>query len=212
MNSSPAPTKRSTPDRLMDVAQAMFVKNGYHGVAVDKIIAQTGVSKGTFFYHFKSKEDLAQRLLERYFERIAAAANAIGTAAAQQSDDPWQILDICLTEFENLFNGRHVQGGADESLDGCLMAAFSYQLFNDIPSLRAISAQAINRFSTAYAPLFDEVLATANSPVGISGETLSKHYFALMQGTLLVSRIDPAWTDFKQQVDSFKKMLNALLK
>lgn len=196
----------------MDVAQAMFVKNGYHGVAVDKIIAQTGVSKGTFFYHFKSKEDLAQRLLERYFERIAAAANAIGTAAAQQSDDPRQILDICLTEFENLFNGRHVQGGADESLDGCLMAAFSYQLFNDIPSLRAISAQAINRFSTAYAPLFDEVLATANSPVGISGETLSKHYFALMQGTLLVSRIDPAWTDFKQQVDSFKKMLNALLK
>lgn len=196
----------------MDVAQAMFVKNGYHGVAVDKIIAQTGVSKGTFFYHFKSKEDLAQRLLERYFERIAAAANAIGTAAAQQSDDPRQILDICLTEFENLFNGRHVQGGADESLDGCLMAAFSYQLFNHIPSLRAISAQAINRFSTAYAPLFDEVLATANSPTGISGETLSKHYFALMQGTLLVSRIDPAWTDFKQQVDSFKKMLNALLK
>lgn len=209
--SSPS-IKPKTPDRLMDAAQVMFVKHGYHGVAVDKIIAQTGVSKGTFFYHFKSKEDLALRLLERYFERLGQASSAIAIAAIEDNGDPRKVLDTCLSRFETLFDGTHVQGNATDGIDGCLMAAFSYQLFNEIPSLRELSAAAINRFSTAYAPLFDQAIATAANPVGVTGETLCKHYFALMQGTLLVSRIDPAWTDFKQQLNSFKIMLNALLK
>lgn len=195
----------------MDTAQALFVEHGYHGVAVDKIIAATNVSKGTFFYHFKSKEDLAERLLDRYFERIGAASRRIMSAAAELHSDPRKVLDTCLNQFETLFDGTHVSSSGQRDMEGCLMAAFSYQLFQAIPSLRLVSARAIQGFSEATSPLFERALATAKRPIETPPEVFSKHYFALMQGTLLVNRINPDWTDHKQQIASFKLMFTALL-
>lgn len=207
-----AATKIKTPDRLMDTAQTLFVEHGYHGVSVDKIIAATQVSKGTFFYHFKSKEDLAERLLARYFERIGGASRRIMTAALALHTDPRKALETCLNQFETLFDGTHVSPQGAHQMEGCLMAAFSYELFQAIPSLREVSAEAIQRFSDATAPLFANALATAKTPVETQPDVFSKHYFALMQGTLLVNRINPNWTDHKQQIASFKLMFNALLK
>jgi TetR/AcrR family transcriptional repressor of nem operon len=45
--------------RLLDSALRIIREKGYHATSVDELCAAAGVTKGAFFHHFKSKEDLA---------------------------------------------------------------------------------------------------------------------------------------------------------
>ena len=55
---------------FLDTAQELFFTKGYKQTAVDTIIRKMGLSKGTFYYYFKSKEDLLDALTVRMSERI----------------------------------------------------------------------------------------------------------------------------------------------
>lgn len=57
-------------NELLDIAQALFVKNGYDATPVSAILDAAGVAKGTFYHYFKSKEDLLDALVERMIELI----------------------------------------------------------------------------------------------------------------------------------------------
>lgn len=50
---------------LLNTAEALFYEAGYEQTSVNAIIEKVGVSKGTFYYYFKSKEDLVDCLAER---------------------------------------------------------------------------------------------------------------------------------------------------
>ena len=54
-----------TRNRIMDVAQQMVLNVGLSSTSVEKVIDRAGVTKGTFFYHFKTKRDPAAALIER---------------------------------------------------------------------------------------------------------------------------------------------------
>ncbi|MBW9169930.1 TetR/AcrR family transcriptional regulator [Clostridium estertheticum] len=45
-------------DELMDAAEELFSKVGYNGISVSDIVKKVSVSQGTFYYYFKSKEDM----------------------------------------------------------------------------------------------------------------------------------------------------------
>lgn len=57
-------------NELLDTAQQLFFIKGYNQTSVEAIINQAGVSKGTFYYYFKSKEDLLDKLVERLSKKI----------------------------------------------------------------------------------------------------------------------------------------------
>src|SRR5690606_41345551 len=60
--SSPAPPrqrrKQARPGELLDAALALFVEKGFAATRVDEVAARAGVSKGTLFLYFPSKEEL----------------------------------------------------------------------------------------------------------------------------------------------------------
>jgi len=57
-------------NELLNVAQELFFTKGYVQTSVDAIIKKVGVSKGTFYYYFKSKEDLMNKLVNRMTNQI----------------------------------------------------------------------------------------------------------------------------------------------
>ena len=57
--------------RLLDAAARVFAEKGYRAATVDEVVAAAGLSKGTFYWNFKSKEDLFQTLLEVRIDRPA---------------------------------------------------------------------------------------------------------------------------------------------
>jgi AcrR family transcriptional regulator len=62
---------------LVDCAQALFFTKGYESTTVADIIARAGVSKGGFYHHFLSKEELLDALIERITAAILANASDV---------------------------------------------------------------------------------------------------------------------------------------
>ncbi|MFD3509453.1 TetR/AcrR family transcriptional regulator [Nocardia sp. NPDC058666] len=56
-------------ERLLDTATRLFYAEGVHTVGIDRIIAEAGIAKATFYRHFKTKEDLVVAYLQREYDR-----------------------------------------------------------------------------------------------------------------------------------------------
>jgi AcrR family transcriptional regulator len=69
-SASPEPGERSEPrtsaarDRILATATALFIAVGIRAVGVDRLIAESGVARATFFRHFPTKDDLVVAFLE----------------------------------------------------------------------------------------------------------------------------------------------------
>jgi AcrR family transcriptional regulator len=78
----------SPREKILSVAGALFFKEGFRAVGVDRLIAESDVAKATFYKHFPSKDELIAACLDR--------ADGIMTAwmdkAVTGSSDPIQAL------------------------------------------------------------------------------------------------------------------------
>jgi len=57
-------------NEILDIAQELFLTQGYEKTSVENIIKKVGIAKGTFYYYFKSKEDLMNTLVKRMTNQI----------------------------------------------------------------------------------------------------------------------------------------------
>ncbi len=56
----------ATENRILQQAVRLFLEKGYHGTSIDEITRAAGLTKGALYWHFKSKEDLLQRIVSQY--------------------------------------------------------------------------------------------------------------------------------------------------
>ncbi len=63
----PKASKKSeiTREKILESAHSLFWSRGYHRTSIDNILEQSGTSKGNFYFHFKSKEELGYAYLDR---------------------------------------------------------------------------------------------------------------------------------------------------
>jgi AcrR family transcriptional regulator len=59
-----------TRARILEAAQEAFARYGYDGASVADICRRAGVTKGGFYHHFPSKQDLFLEMLEQWLEGI----------------------------------------------------------------------------------------------------------------------------------------------
>lgn len=72
-SSEPSPRrarrKEARPGELLEAALDLFVERGYAATKVDEVAARAGVSKGTLFLYFPSKEDLFKEVVRQNLAR-----------------------------------------------------------------------------------------------------------------------------------------------
>ena len=105
----------------MDAAQGVVMERGFAATSVDAIQAAAGISRGTFFYHFPTKDDLSRALIARYATQDAEIVDGFMIRAEKLATDPLQQALIFLALHEELFEGP--EAGAP----GCLFASYSYE-------------------------------------------------------------------------------------
>jgi AcrR family transcriptional regulator len=81
-------------NQILDAATNVFVRLGFQHARMDDIAEESGLSKGTLYWYFKSKEDLINAILRRLFtgelENLESLLEAEGTASerlAQLTND-----------------------------------------------------------------------------------------------------------------------------
>jgi len=62
-----------TREELLHIALEIFATKGYHATKISDIVKQAGVAQGTFYWHFKSKEEIAKEIIDKGKENLLAA-------------------------------------------------------------------------------------------------------------------------------------------
>lgn len=75
-------TYKSARQKILDVASELFYNEGIRAVGVDKIVEVSGVSKGTLYRHFPSKDDLIIAYLE------------------EQNESSWVLFEDAISVYE----------------------------------------------------------------------------------------------------------------
>ena len=80
MAHQPAGDKKGrTRAQILQAALTCFAGKGYHQTSMDDIVAESGLSKGALYWHFKSKQELFLSLVETYM-----------SAYSQEAAQAWQ--------------------------------------------------------------------------------------------------------------------------
>jgi AcrR family transcriptional regulator len=61
--------KMRNRDRILDAAEALYLRKSFGETSMNDIVSESGLSKGAIYNHFKSKEELIVAIYERFMER-----------------------------------------------------------------------------------------------------------------------------------------------
>ena len=61
---------QETANRILNQAVRIFLAKGYHGTSIEDITRAAKLTKGAFYWHFKSKEDLLRKIIKGYETRF----------------------------------------------------------------------------------------------------------------------------------------------
>lgn len=64
-------------NEILDTAEMLFFAKGYARTTVNDILQEIGIAKGTFYYYFKSKEEVMDAVVMRYIDAGVDAARQI---------------------------------------------------------------------------------------------------------------------------------------
>lgn len=106
---------------LLQIAYGMFLTQGYENTSVDEIIEAAGIAKGTYYYYFKSKEQMLEAVIDMMIEAEAAAAGQVlasemptaqkivGIIASARPTQDEQPIEAALNRPENVFMHKKIQ-------------------------------------------------------------------------------------------------------
>ncbi|MGN0136222.1 TetR family transcriptional regulator [Anaerotignum sp.] len=61
-----------TENEILEMVFAMFLEKGFSEISTNEIIREAGMTKGGFYYSFKSREDLDRKIIEKYIHPFFA--------------------------------------------------------------------------------------------------------------------------------------------
>lgn len=173
---------RDTRERILDTAQAFVLEKGFSATSLDDIIKTTGLTKGAFFHHFRSKGDLAHKLVERFAENDFRLHEEWSHRAEALADDPYQALIIFIKLFEEWLDAL------PQPFAGCLFAVYVYenQLFDE--DVNTFVRDSFDRWKGYYEKRFSAVLAKRRPRIDVTAGELAETIISIMEGAFILSR------------------------
>lgn len=166
----------------MDAAEELLLDRGFAGTSIDSVIDQAGVTKGAFFHHFGSKQELADALIDRYVELDLSHLEGKMTRAEKLHKDPLHqmllFIGLFIEEAESLI----------QPTPGCLMGSYVYEAgMFDQRTLQVIRDNMLTwreRLTDKFAEI-EEVHQTA---VTVDYSSLADLMYVIFEGAFIMSR------------------------
>lgn len=161
---------------LLDAARELIVKNGYSATSINDICDKAGYTKGTFFYYFENKEDIAKNLLRRQQEMIANLAQA----PFMQAQDPLQRFAGYIDFISGIYR--------DPIKDSCIIGFLSEELADSHPRIRRLCKEAFADWSASIRSMLEEARDAKLFAAGIDVGGLAELFLAVFEGSVILAR------------------------
>ncbi len=185
-------------NKLLEASLSLMLSKGYHGTTVDEICSEAGVTKGSFFHYFKSKEDAGMAAIH-YFEKLQSYL--MGEAGFDHAADPWDKLQSYLDFFVALSH-------RPDSPKSCLTAIMTQEMSDVNEDFRALCDEKFLINAKPLKDILDEVIVTYPPIVPIDSQHLSEFFLSTYQGALILSRAKKSRSLIERNVEHYRRYLN----
>jgi TetR/AcrR family transcriptional repressor of nem operon len=176
MNATEAPHESKV--RFLDAALHVIRAKGYSATRVEDICEAAGLTKGSFFHHFDTKEDLALAAAGHF----AAMADALfATASYRSLTDPRERL-LGYVDFRIAI----LQGSLAEFT--CLLGTMLQETYDTHPAIRAACDTHISAHAARVAEDIAEAKRRYAPDAPWSAESLALHIQAVIQGAFILAK------------------------
>ena len=173
-----SPEKHNSRTRLLDAALDLIRAKGYAATAVDEICHRAGVTKGSFFHHFRSKDDLALAAVAHW---RTMTEGLFAAAPYHQAQDP---LDRLLGYVD--FRAAILTGELPEYT--CLLGTLVQETYDTHPEIRLACEQALSAH-TAELTRDVEAARQLYAPAATwSAQSVGNFIQAVLQGSFILAK------------------------
>ena len=164
--------------KLLNAALQVIRTRGYSATTVEDICNAAGVTKGSFFHHFKGKEDLAISAANYWSEMTSGLFES---APYHAHVDP---LDRVLGYID--FRKAILQGTLPEFT--CLVGTMVQETFDTAPAIRDACERSISSHAATVAVDIAEAMKVHNIQADWTAESLALHTQAVLQGAFILAK------------------------
>ena len=196
----PSQEVSNSKTRLLDAAIDLIRTKGYAATAVDDICQRAGVTKGSFFHHFKSKDDMALAAVAHW---RAMTEGLFAAAPYHQAQDP---LDRLLGYVD--FRAAILTGESAEYT--CLLGALVQETYATHPEIRAACERAL---SAHIAELTRDVEAARQlyaQDASWTAESVGNFMQAVLQGSFIFAKAVQSPEAIRQNLEHLRRALRTL--
>jgi TetR/AcrR family transcriptional repressor of nem operon len=182
----------STKQRLLDVGLAMLLEHGYNDLGIQALLDATHTPKGSFYHHFKDKQDFALQVLDQYMREVHAGLDdCLG-------DDQRPPLARVRCFFERTKDSYREQGYL-----GCLLGGLGQELSGVNDDFRHKIESCISGLAERIALCLDEARRDGDIPADADPTHLANLLVDCWEGAALRSRLRREVTPLDAMLDFY---------
>ncbi len=173
------PTKK----RLLDAGLPLLLQHGYNDLGIQALLEAAGTPRGSFYHHFKDKEDFALQVVDQYMRAVHAGLDA------SLGDTSRRPLDRARGFFEATQEHYH-----EEGYMGCLLGGLGQELSGISEVFRRKIEECFSQLAERLTVCLDEARQRGQLPASADASRLAALLVDCWEGAALRSRLqrDPA--------------------
>jgi TetR/AcrR family transcriptional regulator, transcriptional repressor for nem operon len=187
--------------RLLDAALQLIRTKGYAATTVDEVCEAAGVTKGSFFHHFKGKEDLA----------IAATAHWNELTGSAFDEAPYRSLPDPRDRVLGYIDYRAALLTGELPDFTCLLGTMVQETYETHPALRDACRRGIELHAATVTADLAEAKARYASQADWSPESLALYTQAVLQGAFILAKATQGPAVASDCIDHLKRHVASLL-
>jgi TetR/AcrR family transcriptional repressor of nem operon len=168
----------STKQRLLDAGLAMLLTHGYHDLGMQALLEATGTPKGSFYHHFKDKEDFALQVIDQYMEHVHAG---LAVCLADKRRPP-------LKRVRRFFE-LTLQSYRSEGYMGCLLGGLGQELSGVSELFRRKIEDCFSEIAKRIAACLEEARKRGDIPAESNTARMASLLVDCWEGAALRSRL-----------------------
>jgi len=192
----------STKPNILEAALRVIRTKGYSASSVDDICAEARLSKGAFFHHFSSKEDLAVAAAQYWSEKTG---DFFAEAPYHSSTKPFErVLGYVALRREL------IQGELPEFT--CLVGTMTQEIYGTSASIQKACWDSISGHADTLVTDMDAAMSDAGEIYDFAAESLALHTQGVIQGAFILAKASGDPGRAIESIDHLYRYLHLLLK
>lgn len=201
MSSTATSKAEATRQRIVQAAEGLFYENGYTATGLDRILTAAGITKGNFYYHFKSKEALLLAVIDEHF---AQRRDAIAELFAKGQDKPLETLFAVMDLLLEMEREQHAAG----QIKGCFFGNLSLEMCNSQQPVQHKVSHVFGSLSEVFLSLLELAQQRGELAEGIDPQQMAEVILSAMEGALLVDKANQQPGKLESSIGFFKHHLS----